>query len=169
VKVGTDVQSGLILSTGVGNRDVPLSPDSLILPDPVRFLPAPVVDGGRQLLGQAWGVATAPPGSLPQGVTSISRNVVTDRAVELGIAGLRVEFGEQVPISLGTIVRDWLGELQSPPDPGFADAVRNTFSGFNWYDSVGGQFAAAIAGSPPVTPAQLHQNKAAGPSVGRLP
>ncbi|HKV41665.1 MAG TPA: hypothetical protein VJX67_20850, partial [Blastocatellia bacterium] len=157
VKVGDGVQSGLILTTGVGDRNVPLSPDSLILPDEVRFLPPPVVDAARQVLGQAWGVANAPPGALPAGVTAITQSEVVDRAVDVGIAGVRAEFGEPLEVTLGTLVRDWLGEAQDVPDPGFADAIRNTVSGYNWYDTVGAQFGALLNAQPPLTPAHLHQ------------
>ena len=96
VKVGDGVSAGLQLVTGVGDRNVPLSPDSLILPDPVRHLPSGVVEAARALLGQAWSVANAPAGSLPEGVTPITKQAVIDRAVELGIAGIRVDFGEPV-------------------------------------------------------------------------
>src|SRR5207244_2529584 len=126
VKVGDDINAGLALVTGVGDRNIPLSPDSLILPDPFRHLPPDVVEAGRALLGQAWSIANAPPGSLPQGVTKVTKQTVINRAVELGIAGMRVDFGELASVSLDTVLRDWLGELQDVPDPGFADTQRNT-------------------------------------------
>jgi hypothetical protein len=144
VKVGADISAGLILTTGVGDRNVPLSPDSLVLPEQVSFLPPPVVTGAEELLGQAWSVATAPPGGLPAGVTPMSTQTVADRAAELGTAGLRVEFGELVQVSLDTLIRDWLGELQAVPDPGFADTIRNTTAGYDFYDSVGSQLALAV-------------------------
>lgn len=158
VKVGSDVSAGLTLTTGVGDRNVPLSPDSLILPEQVKFLPDNVVDAARAVLGQAWSVATTPGYILPEGVIPIERQVVVDRAVELGIAGLRVEFGEPTPVSLFTALRDWLGELQTTPDPGLADAVRNTPSGYLWTDQLGAQFRATLnSSSQPVTPADFFQ------------
>ncbi|MGH9901522.1 MAG: hypothetical protein ACRD68_06865, partial [Pyrinomonadaceae bacterium] len=157
VKVGEGVSAGLSLVTGVGDRNVPLSPDSLILPDPVRHLPPGVVEAARALLGQAWGVANAPAGSLPEGVKPIAKQVVIDRAVELGLAGLRVDFGEPVDVSLMTLARDWLGEQQETPDPGFADALRDTRSGFDFYDGLGAQlYERLLAGSPSVSPPSLH-------------
>src|SRR5205085_4580444 len=155
VKVGDDVSAGLNLVTGVGDRNVPLSPDSLILPESVNYLPPSVVEAARELLGQAWSVANAPPGALPQGVLPVDKQTVVDRAVELGLAGLRVNFGESVDVSLATLLRDWLGELQTSPDAGFADAMRDTHAGFNYYDSIGAQFEKDIAGGQ--TPAALHQ------------
>ena len=155
VKVGEGVSAGLNLVTGVGDRNIPLSPDSLILPDPVRHLPPNVVEAGRALLGQAWSIANAPAGSLPQGITKVDRQTVVDRAVELGIAGMRVDFGEPVMVSLDTVLRDWLGELKA--DQGFADAQRNTNSGYDWFDSVGDELHQRLNGSSPVTPLALHE------------
>jgi hypothetical protein len=152
VKVGDGVSAGLALVTGVGDRNIPLSPDSLILPDPVKQLPPNVVDAARALLGQAWSIANAPAGSLPQGVTKVTKQTVVDRAVELGIAGMRVDFGEPVMVSLDTALRDWLGELQEAPDAGFADTQRNTRSGYEWFDSVGAEIYDRLnTGPSPVT------------------
>ncbi len=157
VKVGEGISAGLALSTGVGDRNIPLSPDSLILPEPVRHLPSSVVEAGRALLGQGWSIANAPSGSLPQGVIKVSKQTVVNRAVELGIAGMRVDFGEPVNVSLDTVLRDWLGELQPSPDLGFADAQRNTQSGFDWFDSIGAEFYKSLTGTSPVSATDLHQ------------
>jgi hypothetical protein len=159
VKVGDDVSAGLQLVTGVGDRNVPLSPDSLILPDPVKKLPPGVVDAARALLGQAWSVANAPAGSLPEGVAPIKKQVVIDRAVELGIAGIRVDFGEPTSVSLDTLVRDWLGELK--PDEGFADALRATPAGNTFYDAVGAEVGKRISSAvTPATPSDFQQELA---------
>ncbi|HTG86769.1 MAG TPA: Ig-like domain-containing protein, partial [Pyrinomonadaceae bacterium] len=157
VKVGEGVSAGLTLVTGVGDRNIPLSPDSLILPEPVKHLPSDTVENARALLGQAWSIANAPAGSLPQGITKVTKQTVVNRAVELGIAGLRVDFGEPVTVSLDTVLRDWLGELQDVPDPGFADTQRNTRSGYEWFDSVGSQFYERLNGPSAITPLALHQ------------
>lgn len=157
-KVGGEIEAGLALVTGVGDRNVPLSPDSLILPDPVRFLPDPFVEASRALLGQAWSVANAPRAALPAGVTPIRPQAVADRAAELGIAGIRTEFGESLTTSLGTLARDWTGELQTIPDPGFADVLRGTTAGDAWFDALGEQlYNRLTAGAPAITPAQLHR------------
>ena len=157
VKVGENVEAGLRLVTGVGDRNVPLSPESLILPEPVRHLPPSVVEAARAMLGQAWSIANAPPGSLPRGVAPMTKQVVINRAVELGIAGMRVDFGEPASVSLSTVMRDWLGELQDVPDPGFADALRNNPAGYDWYDSLGAEFYKRLTGQAPVAAADLHQ------------
>ncbi|HEY0407421.1 MAG TPA: LamG-like jellyroll fold domain-containing protein, partial [Pyrinomonadaceae bacterium] len=162
VKVGDDVSAGLNLVTGVGDRNVPLSPDSLILPDSVKYLPPDVVEASRELLGQAWSVANAPPGALPPGVIPVNKQTVVDRAVELGVAGLRVNFGEPVNVSLDTLMRDWLGELQTQPDIGFADAMRETTAGNHYYDSLGAQFYKDIVAGK--TPQALQQDFAGAES-----
>ncbi|HBB87753.1 MAG TPA: hypothetical protein DC047_09075, partial [Blastocatellia bacterium] len=158
VKVGDGISAGLALVTGVGDRNIPLSPDSLILPEPVRHLPPNVVEAARGLLGQGWSIANAPAGSLPQGVTKVTKQTVVNRAVELGIAGMRVDFGEPVSVSLDTVLRDWLGELQDTPDPGFADAQRNTQSGYDWFDSIGAEtFQRLNAGSSSISGLEFHR------------
>lgn len=149
VKVGEGIDAGLNLITGVGDRNVPLSPDSLILPDPVNYLPPDVVEAARQMLGQAWSVATAPSGSLPNGVLPIDKQTVVGKAVELGWAGLRIEFHEDRDTSLRTLMRDWLGENQSNSSTGFADALRNTPAGYYFFDVVGTKFFESLTSASP--------------------
>src|SRR4029079_5948122 len=100
------------------------------------YLPAGALERARELLGQAWSIATAPPGTLPQGVTPILKQTVIDRASELGSAGMRMAFNEPATVSLETAMRDWMGELQTNPDPGFADAERDTPAGLRWFDAI---------------------------------
>lgn len=149
VKVGEGIEAGLNLVTGVGDRNVPLSPDSLILPNAVEFLPSDVVEAARQMLGQAWSVATAPRGSLPNGVLPIDKQTVVGKAIELGWAGLRIQFREERDTSLRTLVRDWLGENQVSSSTGFADALRNTPAGYYFYDTVGTKFYETVGNESP--------------------
>jgi len=135
---------GLDLVTGVGDRNIPLSPESLILPDPAKYLPPPVVDASSAVLGQAWSVAVAPSGALPAGVTPVSKALVLDRAVELGVAGLRVRFGEPLEVSLITLLRDWMGEAEEPADPGFDEVLCATETGFAWQDRLGAELASTV-------------------------
>lgn len=140
IKVGEGIDAGLNLVTGVGDRNVPLSPDSLILPEAVKNLPPDVVEAGRQMLGQAWSVATAPAGSLPGGVLPVDKQTVVKKAVELGWAGLRIDFHENRDIALRTLLRDWIGENAGNSSSGFADALRNTAAGYYFFDVVGTKF-----------------------------
>ncbi|MFB3903054.1 MAG: LamG-like jellyroll fold domain-containing protein [Acidobacteriota bacterium] len=140
-KVEGASETCLELVTGVGDRNVPLSPDSLILPDTVRYLPPPVIQASAALLGQAWSIATAPFGSLPEGALPISKQTVLDRAVGLGIAGLRVRLDEPLAVSLVTLLRDWLGETEETPDLGFMETLCSTPTGFDWQDRLGEQLS----------------------------
>ena len=150
VKVGEGIDAGLNLVTGVGDRNVPLSPDSLILPNAVNFLPPDVVEAARQMLGQAWSVATAPRGSLPSGVLPVEKQTVVGKAIELGWAGLRIQFHEERDTSLRTLLRDWLGENQASSSTGFADALRNTPAGYYFYDTIGTKFYETVGNESPV-------------------
>lgn len=149
VKVGGNIDAGINLVTGVGDRRIPLSPDSLILPDPVNKLPEEVVEAARQMLGQAWSIATAPSGTLPSGVLPVDKRTVISKAVELGWAGLRIEFHEDRDTSLRTLLRDWLGENQSNSSWGFSDALRNTPAGYYFFDTVGTKFYESLINESP--------------------
>ena len=50
----------LLFHVGVGERGVPLSPDTLSLPTAVDDLPPDVVRAAMRVLGQAWSIANAP-------------------------------------------------------------------------------------------------------------
>lgn len=152
---GASASFGLV--TGVAANGVPLSPDSLVLPEPSKYLPANVLDAARSVLGQAWSIATAPAGSLPAGVKPISKQTVRDKAIDLGIAGLRIRFGEPVHVSIATLMRDWLGDFQSGIDVGFADLLRNTSTGYRFYDTVGTYYYSQLLSTESdLTPLSLH-------------
>ena len=77
----------LRFKVGVGERGVPLSPDTLALPTSVTGLPPSVVRAAMRVLGHAWSVANAPSGTLPKGVVRTDRTVVTQKALALAEAG----------------------------------------------------------------------------------
>ena len=85
----------LLFTLGVGERGIVLSPDTLVLPAQVDLLPLPLVDAAMRVLGQAWSIANAAPGTLPAGVKRIGKDVVKQRALALAEAGLRVTLGER--------------------------------------------------------------------------
>src|SRR5262249_13271128 len=84
----------LDFTLGVGERGVPLSPDTLVLPAPLDRLPEDVVEAAMRVLGQAWSIANAPAGSLPKGVTRIGKAEATRKALALAEAGLRLGLGD---------------------------------------------------------------------------
>ena len=85
---------------GVGERGVPLSPDTLVLPNAVDQIPPGVVSAAMRVLGQAWSIANAPAGTLPATVIRTSKTVVTQKALALAEAGLRVQLGEPLDDAL---------------------------------------------------------------------
>ncbi|MBI4583457.1 MAG: carboxypeptidase regulatory-like domain-containing protein [Planctomycetes bacterium] len=91
------ITGSFVLTAGVSERGIPLSPDTLVLPS---FLtgafpdPPPLERDVLRILGQAWSIATAPAGSLPPGILRPSRDGVKSRAVGFAARGLRILFGE---------------------------------------------------------------------------
>ncbi len=105
------INGSFVLRTGVGDTGIPLSPDTLVLPSTVDYLPddPDVVFGAVRLLGQAYSVATAPAGALPPDVARIRRSFVFDRAVKLAQVGLHVRFGEGLAAAAQDLVMDLFG------------------------------------------------------------
>jgi len=134
-----DTQSGnsgrINFTIGVGERNVPLSPDTLVLPTSTAALPEAVVDAAMRVLGQAWSIANAPAGTLPQGVIRVSGQMVVKKALALAEAGLRVTLGQ----SSDAAVRDLLVDFFSgePVDPGFDQLLRTTEAGHALVQAVG--------------------------------
>jgi hypothetical protein len=103
-----DVDGRFILRTGVGENEIPLSPDSLILPY-TGNLPSDLINSVVGLLGQAWSVATAPSGVLPSDVLPIAKQVIVDKANNLSEAGLRLLLGDSDARAIGDLTFDLLG------------------------------------------------------------
>ncbi|MBI3860214.1 MAG: carboxypeptidase regulatory-like domain-containing protein, partial [Thaumarchaeota archaeon] len=137
--------SRFILRTGVDERGVPLSPGSFILPYSATLLPTSLIDAAQRVLGQALGVAAAPPEGLPPGVLGIRSQTVRDHALELGEAGQRVEFGEPLPRVLQDLLLDWLGARNA--DAGFDQLLRTTEAGENFLLEVGAILKQAVMSS----------------------
>ena len=139
---GSGVQGDLRFTVGVGERGVPLSPDTLMLPASVDGLPADVVHAAMRVLGQAWSVANAPSGTLPSSVVRTTRTVVTQKALALAEAGLRVRLGQDPADAVRDLLYDfWAGE--PAPDPGFDQLLRTTEAGRGLATVIGSALAAA--------------------------
>src|SRR6185436_16790083 len=146
----SDGASGSVKFTlGVGERGIPLSPDTLVLPSSVDALPGPVIDAAMRVLGQAWSIANAPAGTLPRGVLRTSKTVVTEKALGLAEAGLRVNLGEPLSDSLRNLAFDFYGG--SPMDAAFDQLLRQTDAGHSFAVAVGSELAAPIAAGGGVT------------------
>ncbi len=133
----------LLFRLGVGERGVALSSDTLVLPSTVEALASPaeksarrsprVVQAALRVLGAGWSIATAPAGSVPADVTSVSRQTVLDRATAIGEAGFRVQLGENLERALIELAMDFLGDS----DPGFFEIVHETDAGRDFLEATG--------------------------------
>lgn len=121
------VPGSFALRTGVGDRGIPLSPDTLVLPAYARELPARFHDAALRVLGLAHSVATTPATQAIGIAHRIDRALVETRAQELSEAGLRVRIGEAPTRSLLDLWLDWLGNLTA--DAGFDEILRTTGAG----------------------------------------
>jgi hypothetical protein len=120
----------LKFTLGIGERGVPLSPDTLVLPVAIDFVPDSVVAAAMRVLGQAWSIANAPSGTLPRGVIRTSRGVVTQKALALAEAGLRVSLGQPINDAVRDLLFDFYGSGGSTAvDAGFDQLLRTTNAG----------------------------------------
>jgi hypothetical protein len=126
----------LRFKVGVGERGVPLSPDTLALPTSVAGLPPTVVRAAMRVLGNAWSVANAPSGALPKDVVRTDRTVVTQKALALAEAGLRVTLGQPALEAVRDLGYDfWSGTPSF--DPGFDQVLRTTRAGLDLARAIG--------------------------------
>lgn len=123
-----NVQGRFTLRAGVGERNIPLSPDSLIIPY-TGSLPADLVNAAVGLLGQAWSVATAPTGALPSDVLPIAKQLITARANDLSETGIRILMGDEPAKAVADLAFDFLGAENA--DRGFDDLRRKSAQGLN--------------------------------------
>lgn len=149
------------LRTGVGERGITLSPNSIVLPSTVSQLPASLVAAAQRVLGQALSVANDP--VLPPDVLFIKRETVTTRGVELAEAGQRVQFGEPLSRVLQDLLLDWLGNRTA--DDGFDQLLRSTDAG----QSLMQVFATLIEGDVATKGVLDYQQQFAQLAAGRAP
>ncbi|MGD2115713.1 MAG: hypothetical protein PVG07_11705, partial [Acidobacteriota bacterium] len=154
----------LRFTLAVGERGVPLSPDTLVLPTAVDRLPDTVVAAAMRVLGQGWSLANAPGAVLPEDVVRTSREIVTRKALALAEAGLRVELGQSTEGAVRDIAADFYG---GPTDAGFDQLLRETEAGRDFDAAVGAALQGAVAGSggPLRYEAELASLAASGPEL----
>ena len=100
-------RGAFLLTMGVDERGVALSPDTLLLPDLVTNLPSGLRIAADRVLGQAISIATA--GKVPAGVQIVPRSMVIRRAVELAEAGQRLLYDDSRAQVLADLLLDWQG------------------------------------------------------------
>ena len=120
------------LRTGIDERGVALSPDTLLLPDFVDELPDELVLAAQRVLGQALSSATA--GQLPAGVIKVGKTFLKQKAVELAEAGQRVRYGESLATILPDLLLDWQGARDF--SAGWDQILRTTDAGREWREAV---------------------------------
>ncbi|HEX7421920.1 MAG TPA: hypothetical protein VF505_18690, partial [Thermoanaerobaculia bacterium] len=161
-----DTQNGttgnLKFTLAVGERGVPLSPDTLVLPAATTFVPQDVLNAAMRVLGQAWSVTNAPSGTLPAGVIRTSKEIVTQKALALAEAGLRVSLGQPQQDAVRDLLFDFYGG--SPLDAGFDQILRTTSAGTDLARAIGAalQSTSDMAGGAAEYERQVAQIAASG-------
>ncbi len=135
-------RGAFVLTMGVDERGVALSPDTLLLPDLVTNLPPSLRIAADRMLGQAISVATA--GRVPPGVLPVPKSMVTRRAVELAEAGQRLLYGDTMDRVLADLLLDWQGgrEFQT----GWDQLLRETDAGEEWREALMAEFELVAPG-----------------------
>jgi len=119
---------------GVGEKGIPLSPNTLLLPEYAHQLGDDLLQKGLSILGLAYSAASAPPGGLPPGIPYVSKAIVTQRAIELAQAGQRFQLGEPRATTLSHLLLDWLGN--SVPDPAVDNLLHTSNSGMAFLSEI---------------------------------
>ncbi len=160
------------------DRGVPLSPDTLVLPSVITQLPDDVVHAAMRVLGQAYSAANAPAGTLPPTVTRPGKDVVTQKALALAEAGLRVKLGQRPELALRDLTADYYlgtpaastttgnGVLPaSRLDVGFDQVLRQTDAGWNLARAFGAALVPTMTQDGGALPFEraLAQVQASGP------
>jgi hypothetical protein len=116
---------GFQLSTGLGERNIRLNPDTLILPKTLNELPEELRESMLRVLGQAYSIATTM-GAMAPGVLPISRTLVTSQlATLLSEQGLFLKMGIEKTRVWWSL---WRLFMRSK-DPGWDQLVRTTDAG----------------------------------------
>ncbi|MCP5050858.1 MAG: hypothetical protein GY940_27080, partial [bacterium] len=106
-----NVTGKFVLSASVGEKGIPLSPDTLVLPGYAYSLPDDIINSGLMLLGEAYSVATTPAGGLPEGLPYVTPDMVKIRVIDFTEAGRRLVYGDEGVKSLQVLALDWQGNV----------------------------------------------------------
>ncbi|MEW5813707.1 MAG: carboxypeptidase regulatory-like domain-containing protein, partial [Actinomycetota bacterium] len=136
------LSGSFVLTAGVGEMGIPLSPDTLVMPTFTSKVPADVLDAGMLLLGEAYSISVTPLDVLPEHLPYVRRNVVQTRAYELAGAGQRVDYGETWEDAMPIMLLDWLGNRN--PDMPFDQLRRLTTKGERVAEKMAGYMNTSI-------------------------
>ncbi len=137
------------LTTGIDERGVTLSRNTLLLPELVNELPPEIVAAANRVLGQALSAGTA--AQLPPGVLRVPRSFVStgvtmnafgapinvgggSMILQLAEAGQRVRYGEPLSRVLPDLLLDWQGGRQF--SAGWDQIIRSTEAGREWREAL---------------------------------
>jgi len=106
-RAGSGTRPGFELSVGVGSG-VPLSPESLVLPNTSRNVPPELYKEALGLIGLAYSLSNAPP-SLVGDKAQATTAEMNDRIYRLSQMGRQVGMGEELFEAMSTLAAEWLG------------------------------------------------------------
>jgi hypothetical protein len=132
------VTGKFILRVGVGEQNIPLSPDTIIMPPYTYKLPADLLEPAILLIGEAYSIATTPASALPQNLPYVSMKTVKLRTLDLARAGRRYDFGDSLINSIEVLTLDWLGN--DYPEISFDILRRLTSKGLRFAEKLEGLF-----------------------------
>ncbi|RLA51345.1 MAG: hypothetical protein DRR42_10630, partial [Gammaproteobacteria bacterium] len=136
------INGSFILTTGVGDTGIPLSPSTLLLPNTTRYLPSSpdLVFAAVRMLGQAYSAAVAPYGSLPGDIKRMSEEFVFTKGANLAMSGIHTAFGQSHARTAIDTVMDYFGSdylrtaeiiEEDPDDPLEAARLRDDIEAFD--------------------------------------
>ncbi len=108
-RVGNIVAPTFQLTVGVGERGIPLSPTSILLPRSTENLPASLVSSALRLLGLGLSLASAPLSAINDDLPRVDRAAVDERVYQLTQAGRYLALGDDLFDSAAMLVAEWTG------------------------------------------------------------
>jgi hypothetical protein len=106
-RAGSSTRPGFELTVGVANG-IPLSPETLVLPNTSNFVPDALYKEALGLIGLAYSLAEAPP-SLVGDKAQATKTEMNDRVYRLSQLGRQIDMGEEVFDAAAAFAAEWLG------------------------------------------------------------
>ncbi len=147
IRHGSQVDPHFELAVGVGEAGIPLSPDTIILPDSAAELPDGLVRNALALSGLAYSLGTAPSEAIRPDLPQIDLRGLHEKVYWLGQAGRHVKLGEELFDSAAVLAAEWTGVRN--PDWEWDRLRRITDKGGLVGDSLGQVFAAEAGATSP--------------------
>lgn len=136
----------ILLTAGVGELGIPISPDTLILPREVSAFPQDdLVTPARELLGLGWSLAKSPAGTTDPSLPPIGEQAVRWRVHDLALAARHQMFGQAADLSLAEWTLEWLNANPATTSANFDLLRRETNKGSMLSDGVGNQLSLQLA------------------------